>query len=162
RRPPPTPARCTRRAWLAPPAAAGWPGGVAGGRSCAPVGTRGSCWRRPPARGSFLPASMSCVVEAPVPRLVDDAVRVVARIAHVEPVRGGVATQPLERGGGFERFLPRRLPGAGQVQRPAGMGVAGTRRGVDRQDPGPGLPPGPPPLGDAGPVRVAAVAGDGV
>ena len=44
-----------------------------------------------------------------MPRLVDDAVRVVARVTHRETVAGGVGNEPGERVGRLERFLGRWL-----------------------------------------------------
>src|SRR5690606_34460179 len=97
-------------------------------------------------------------MEAPVPGLVDDAVRVVARIAHAEAKTSGVGLQPGERRGGLERFLGRRLARGADVQGAAVVVLAVARRGVDREDPGHALPARQPPFEEAPLEVVAAVA----
>src|SRR5690606_25848343 len=98
--------------------------------------------------------------EPPVPRLVHDAVRVAARVAHGESVRGRVPRQPVERGRGLERLLRRRLARRADVQRVAAMVLAEARRGVHRQDLGHREAARQLPFEDAQLVVVAAVARD--
>lgn len=42
---------------------------------------------------------------APVPRLIEKALRIPARIAQAEPERGGMAAEPLECRGVFKGFI---------------------------------------------------------
>src|SRR5690606_25988544 len=102
----------------------------------APIASAAPMKRRRPGSGG----RAGIAVEAPVPGFVDDAVRVVARIAHAEAEGRGMGLQPGEGGGGLERFLGRRFARRADVQRTAVvvLAVAGSR--VDREDPVQRLP----------------------
>src|SRR5690606_6405136 len=71
---------------------------------------------------------------APVPRLVDDAVRITARVAHRETVRACVSRQPREGVRVFERFFCRRLARGADVECLSAMVLAETGGSVDGED----------------------------
>src|SRR4051794_25098907 len=71
----------------------------------------------------------------PMPGLVDDAVRVVARIAHDETETAGMRGQPCEGGCALEGLLGRRLSRCADIQRVAAVVFAVTGCGVDGEDP---------------------------
>src|SRR6478672_530346 len=95
-----------------------------------------------------------------MPRLVHDAVRVGARIAHREAEALRVVAQPGEGGRAFERFLGGRFVEGADVERAAGMVFAVAGRGVDGEDLVDGEPTRALALENAELIVVAAVAGD--
>ncbi|KAG0752248.1 hypothetical protein G6F24_013699 [Rhizopus arrhizus] len=99
---------------------------------------------------------------APVPRLVDDAVRVVTRVAQLEAVRAGMALQPGERIGSVEGFLCRRIARRADVQRMAAVVFTEARCGIDLQDLRHAQPARPFPFEDAQLVGMAAKTRDRV
>src|SRR5690606_36542499 len=74
-----------------------------------------------------------CWTPAPMPRFVDDAVRIVAWVAHPETMPGRVPLQPGECRRGFEACLGRRIAGRADVQRQAAVVFAETGCRVDLQ-----------------------------
>ena len=69
-----------------------------------------------------------------MPRLVDDAVRIVAGIAHARAVLVRVRAQPSEGGGALERFFRGRFARRTDIQRQAAVMFAVTGRGVHGED----------------------------
>ena len=99
---------------------------------------------------------------APVPGLVDDAVRIAARIAEPEAEVAGAAVQPGEGRRRFEAFFRRRLARRADVERMAAVVFAEAGRGVDREDLRDRQAARQLPREDAQLVVVAAVAGNGL
>src|SRR5690606_31954381 len=100
------------------------------------------------------------VAPAPMPRFVDNPMRVVARVAQLEPEATGMRAQPRERGSRLERCFRRRFAGGADIQRVAAVMLAVTGRGVDLQYVLHTQPAAAFAREDAQLIVVAAVAGD--
>src|SRR3954469_9225271 len=96
---------------------------------------RGSKMRlRAAARSQIAMNRASAAPPAPMPRLVADAGRVFLRIRKMETKTRRVGPQPPELCRAAEAFIEIGVLRRADVQRPAGVVFAATRRGDDQKD----------------------------